>query len=318
MQRRGQLPVPSRRPTADALKLHVRKVVVGSDLPPSSVQLHGRRTDDELSSLTALNEVTLPAGTYTVTEPPVAGLHDDDLGLHGRRHVLAAVDGSRLHDHEHRRDRATCYGSRCARSSTGSYETAERLQLHGRWADDRVRGGRRSTRCVLPAGTYDGHRAAGGGVSDDHLDGCTDIVLASPAVAIPSARSRTPPRVPLLRLRGAQGRRRVVDRPPSDFSFTVGGRTISVRGRRRQRGRAAGRHVHVTEPPVAGFHDDLGRMHRHRARGPAADRARVHDHEHGRRRPRSIRSALRSSAWTTSTTGRSRPPSATTTRIPSR
>ena len=59
-------------PPPASLKLQVRKVVVGADLPPTafSFTVGGQTTSFEADGL---NELKLPAGTYTVTEPPVAG-----------------------------------------------------------------------------------------------------------------------------------------------------------------------------------------------------------------------------------------------------
>ncbi len=167
LQRRGRLPVHRREPSVDIAEAprpqgrrRLRRARRASSASPST----GRR---RASTYDGENEVTLPAGTYTVTEPPVAGFTTTHLGLHGCRPLRPAAVCPRLHDHEHRRQARRCSPSRSARSSSGR-RGRRATSASGRRADDHVRGrrrqrGRRSGRHVH------GHRGPRRGLQDDHL-----------------------------------------------------------------------------------------------------------------------------------------------------
>ena len=104
------------------LVLDVKKVVVGSDRSPSEFSFTiGNKTAQ--FDADGSNRVTLPAGTYTVTEPPVVGFtttYSDCTDIESR----TPTDRARLHDHEHRR-RATAAAPPGAQGRGRLHEASE-------------------------------------------------------------------------------------------------------------------------------------------------------------------------------------------------
>ena len=79
------------------------------------LQLHGQRRDDAVRRRRGENIVTLPAGTYTVTEPQVSGFTTTYAGLQRHRRPVTSAAGAGVRDHEHRGQKPP---TPCGRSGT--------------------------------------------------------------------------------------------------------------------------------------------------------------------------------------------------------
>ena len=245
----------------------MKKVVVGATTSPSAFSFavssgggtHAFEADGQ-------NQLTLPAGTYCVTEPAVSGWTTTYAGCSNVVLSLDAVERAHVHDHEHEAGgaaAAACAQPEAEREEGGGrcHDLAERLQLRGlqRGRDARLRG-RRSEPADPARRHLLGHRARGQRLDDDLRRLLERRALRARSRPCPRARSRT---------RSRRRRRRRLPNPklnvkkvvvgattsPSAFSFAVssGGGTHAFEADGQNQLTLPAGTYSVTEPAVSGW-----------------------------------------------------------------
>ncbi|HEY7602995.1 MAG TPA: hypothetical protein VH760_01950 [Gaiellaceae bacterium] len=231
-------------------KLRVRKVVVGSDTPPSdfSFTVNGQTIPFEADGE---NELSLPAGTYTVAEPPTDGFTTTTAGC---TDIVLAMPQLAI---------PTCTITNTAvpaelpklrvrKVVVGSDKPPSDFSftVNGQTTPFEADG---ENELGLPPGTYTVTEQPTDGFTST-LEGCTDVVLATPQQTVPTCTitntAAAPPEQPKLRVR------KVVvgsDTPPSDFSFTVNGQTTPFEADGENEVSLPAGTYTVTEPGTQGF-----------------------------------------------------------------